>query len=396
MIPFCASSRIRKSDNPTGRDIQIVNQSEVKVDVFWVNPNTRELVKSVDTGIMKGTDSLINSYIGHQFEIHELPRKTSKLCRGENNECRKGTFTVTNNEDQRFTINEDLRITYEDARSRAMDKAKKVSEECPMPESSAGGMPDLDSWAECLQKQINATLDVSREEIQFQASVRKSMGRKLANYACGDEKFPTTISSYNQTLNLGLGNARNPKMKYLFQSETSKVVLLENFVARSQCKWLKESAAKKNSQLDWSAIDDVAIRTVVERIYKALEEVVDYKTESNFLDQQKALSHTYPLFELHDSSATDNGGRTFVAEDDRRHPLMGTFMLFCDVPEKGGAVHFPKAGTHLKPEGGEALLITYLDPNTGERDDDAFTSEFLECPVVEGKRTTLKYHIPHA
>ena len=92
---------------------------------------------------------------------------------------------------------------------------------------------------------------------------------------------------------------------------------------------------------------------------------------------------------------TENGSQSFVAEDDHRHPLMGTVMLFCDVPEKGGAVHFPKAGVHVKPEAGQALLVSYLDPSTGERHDDAFTSEFVECPVAEGKRSTLKYHIPY-
>jgi hypothetical protein len=248
-----------------------------------------------------------------------------------------------------------------------------------------------------LQSQINATLDVHREEIEFQAGIRKNMGRKLAHYACSDEDFPTTSSTFNQTLNLGLGQGRNPKLKYLFQSETSKVVLLESFTARSQCKWLKESAAKNGNRLDWSSVSDVAIRTVVERMYKALEQIADHVVEPDYLDQQRRLSHTHPLFELHESSAGDDAsGQSFVAEEDYRHPLMGTFLLFCDVPEKGGAIHFPKAGVHVKPEAGHALLITYLDPVSGERSDDAYTSEFMECPVVEGKRTSLKYHIPQA
>ena len=123
-ITLCASSRIRKGDNPTARDIHIVNKSDVKVDIFWVNPQTRELVKSIDTGILKGSDSLINSYIGHQFEVHELPRKTTKTCRGENGKCRKTNFVVSNSEDQRVTIENDITITYEDALSRALEKAK--------------------------------------------------------------------------------------------------------------------------------------------------------------------------------------------------------------------------------------------------------------------------------
>lgn len=391
-----ALARIRNGDNPTGRDIHIVNQSDVKVDIFWVNPTTQERVKSVDTGILKGTDSQINSYIGHEFEIVELPKKTTGACMGENEVCRKGRFVVTSNEDQKFMIEKDITVSYEDARSIAMKKAKEVSQQCPMPEApKAGEAPDMDAWAECLQQQINATLDVSREEIDFQAGVRKDMGRKLVDYACSDEEFPASISSFNDTLNLGLGSQRNPKMKYVFQSEDSKVVLIEGFVARSQCKWLKETAAKSKSganQLEWSAISDVAIRTVVERIYKTLDQVLDYTEDAAFLDEQKKKSHAFPLFQV--SSGGSNQKR-FLAEEDKRHPLMGSFMLFCDVPEKGGAIHFPKAGVHIKPEAGQALLISYFDPNADDLvGDKSFTTDYVECPVTEGTSTTLSYHIP--
>jgi hypothetical protein len=401
LVISSVNGRIRKDDNPTGRDIQIVNDSDVKVDIFWINPQTKELVKSLDAGLLKGTDSMVNSYIGHEFEAQEVPRKSTGTCRAENNECMKGHFVVTSNEDQRFTIEKDLSVTYEDARSRAMEKAKKVSEECPMPQTSSGdGLPDLEEWATCLQQRINDTLHGSKEEIEFQADVRKNMGQRLVNFACSDEEFPQSKSTYNQTLNLGLGPQRNPKMKYLFQSETNKVILLENFVARSQCKWLKESAERGGkNRLEWSAIGDVAIRTVVERIYKALDQTLEYSVPKEFLDEQRISSGEHPLFELHSIDSAANGGtdvdtNRFLAENHAGHPLMATLILFCDVPEKGAAIHFPKSGTHVKPEVGHALLISYLDHNTGETGDDAFTSEFVECPVVEGKRTTLKYHIP--
>lgn len=394
ILPACRG-RIRKDDNPTGRDIHIINRSEVKVDIFWVNPSTQERVMSVDTGILRGTESVINSYIGHEFEVIELPKKTTGKCVGENDECRKGSFVVTSNEDQHFIIQKDISISYEDSRSRALEKAKKVAEECPMPQvTGSGELPNMDEWAQCLQQQIDTTLDTSREEIEFQAGVRKDMGRKLVNYACNDEEFPASTSTFNQTLNLGLGRQRNPEMRYLFQSETSKVVLIENFVARSQCKWLKETAAKSGTnKLEWSAIGDVAIRTVVERVYKALDQVLEYKVDGEFLANQMKAKQSHPLFEVQKSSKTANTKR-FLAEQDRRHPLMASFMLFCDVPETGGYIHFPKAGVHVKPEAGQALLVSYTDPDGETSSGDPFTSEHVECPIVEGESTTLSYHIP--
>ena len=397
-----SASRIRNDNNPTGRDIHIVNESDVKVDIFWVHPQTQERVKSVDEGILKSTDSVINSFVGHRFEVVEVARKSTGTCRGEKEECRKTEFVVTSNEDQRFIITSDMTIKYEDARTRAMEKAQKVSEECPMPQvAEDGSMPDLKEWAECLQKGINDTLEDSRQEIEFQASVRKDMGQRLVNYACEDEEFPASISSYNQTLQLGFkGRAqRNPQMQYLFQSESNKVVLIDSLVARSQCKWLEETAKKNsnnNGRIEWSKVDgDVAIRTVVERLYKALEQVLDYTEDEGFLEfhkkQQQESGRDDPLFEL-DVATSDSGGRRFLLEDAER-PLLATFLLFCEVPETGGAIHFPKTGVHVKPKANQALLITYLDPHKEENQDEPFTGEHVQCPVGEGTRKTLSFMV---
>jgi hypothetical protein len=106
--------------------------------------------------------------------------------------------------------------------------------------------------------------------------------------------------------------------------------------------------------------------------------------------------HEFPLFEMDIGEETTTLKR-HLAEEDDRYPLMATFMMFCDVANKGGAVHFPQTGTHVKPKQGQGLLITYIDPNkksAGIVEEDIFTAEVVECPVKEGKRTTIKYQIP--
>ena len=392
-----SAGRIRKDDNPMARDIQILNNADVKVQVFWVNPTSGELVVSVEAGILKGMDTLLNSYIGHTFEVQEVKSKKTNLCRGPEGECRITRFTVTNNEDQKFIIQKDFTVTYEDSRTRALEKAKKVSEECPMPTSEGNDIPDLDAWAECLQQKINQTLDESKQEIEFQASVRKNMGKKLVDYACDDEDFSASVGTYNKTLALGL-KSQNPKMQYLFQSDTTKIILIDGFIARSQCKWLQESAKKSDGKgtLEWSAIQDASIKTIVQRIYSAIDQTIEYFPDRFFLDEMAQRDHEFPLFEMDIGEDTTTLKR-HLAEEDDRHPLMATFMMFCDAADKGGAVHFPQTGTHVKPKQGQGLLITYMDPNkknAGIVEEDIFTAEVVECPVKEGKRTTIKYQIP--
>ena len=93
-------ARARYNSQPNSRNIHVLNRSGVKVDVYWVNIQTGELAESntQGEGIAVGGDSAINSYVGHTFEVQELPSKKTHRCRSS--ECQTAHFTVSSNEDQ--------------------------------------------------------------------------------------------------------------------------------------------------------------------------------------------------------------------------------------------------------------------------------------------------------
>ena len=93
--PVVGTGRRRKNGVVNARHITIHNQSGAKVDVFWIHPETRELGASntEDKGIMYGASTGIASFVTHAFEIQEMAP-----CK--NTRCRKGYFSVSNNEDQ--------------------------------------------------------------------------------------------------------------------------------------------------------------------------------------------------------------------------------------------------------------------------------------------------------
>lgn len=93
-------ARKRKSALGTDRSARVLNESEVKIDVFWIHATTRavESSQTEGKGIFFGSDTGISSYIGHSFEIQELPNEKTKKCVRKT--CRKAYFTVSSNEDQ--------------------------------------------------------------------------------------------------------------------------------------------------------------------------------------------------------------------------------------------------------------------------------------------------------
>lgn len=100
-------ARRRKNGNKLSRDIVVENQSGVKIDFMWINPLTRELAPSNnEDGLVFGAEVGITSYVGHSFEVQEMPvnsnseqkKKNKRRCKF--GKCRKAYFKVNSNEDQ--------------------------------------------------------------------------------------------------------------------------------------------------------------------------------------------------------------------------------------------------------------------------------------------------------
>lgn len=71
--------------------------------------------------------------------------------------------------------------------------------------------------------------------------------------------------------------------------------------------------------------------------------------------------------------------RTYIA-----HLLCSSLHLCSTLPEVGGATNFRNAGVHVKPETGNAIFFSYIDPETKTMDL-GFT-EHSGCPVYEGEK----------
>ena len=57
----------------TERPIKILNESGSKVEIYWIHPNTGALALMSSPNVLNGASFNLNSFIGHEFEIRELP-----------------------------------------------------------------------------------------------------------------------------------------------------------------------------------------------------------------------------------------------------------------------------------------------------------------------------------
>ena len=84
----------------TARSITIMNESGRRVDVHWIHPDTGEMVIQSEGDVLNGASIDLNSYVGHTFQVRELPAKKTGVCGGEGELCRVDHFTVNSNQEQ--------------------------------------------------------------------------------------------------------------------------------------------------------------------------------------------------------------------------------------------------------------------------------------------------------
>ena len=84
----------------TSRHINIQNESGGRVEIYWIHPNTREASLMSNPNVMNGANFPLDSFIGHEFEVRELPSKQTGGYKSEDQECRSTFFAVSGNNDQ--------------------------------------------------------------------------------------------------------------------------------------------------------------------------------------------------------------------------------------------------------------------------------------------------------
>jgi hypothetical protein len=204
------------------RSFSIINESGRRLEVHWIHPDTGEMVLQSTPDILAGANFALNSYVGHSFQIRELPGKKSGVCEGEGQVCRIGMFTVNKNNDQVIVVKEGIEVEHKEEANRKL---------------TSGGDAEsiLDNLAACVKSGIAKEIEKANEEITFQAHVRKNMAGLLENYTCADELLNTTEPR-------DVLQWEGREVKVMIDRPASKIHVVENFITAEECKAVEEAA----------------------------------------------------------------------------------------------------------------------------------------------------------
>lgn len=88
----------------TKRSIQMVNESGSKIQVYWIHPTTREGSLMSTNGVVPGATFPLQTYVGHEFEMREVPSEKTGVCDSPDQTCRSTTFVISENDNQGTSV----------------------------------------------------------------------------------------------------------------------------------------------------------------------------------------------------------------------------------------------------------------------------------------------------
>jgi len=414
----------RRRENPTERNILFVNKSGRRVDVLWINRHTDPVSYRTNSengeGYPYGASQGINSFLSHEFQVREMPSKKTGKCRSD--ECQTAYFQVNEQEGQKITLFQNFTIKHEDARTIARDKASGMLETCQNNLSSERGelspLELVDAMTECMEVQVNRTLDEQEEERVFQSKVRASMAEKLVPYACADVHYNTSQEVMNKTWHFKRNAGRGYKdyqLQIFHDRPSSRIFQIPQFATTAECEALEFFHSSDGAHIPFDTIHDHTkqgkmVQNLADKFYELArasmgwedwefeeqhtihkQELLDIHrdpdgvtvlpvcTEEDLKDHNEGIDAEPPTFcRLPGANHLQVPTKKFTVD---RSNEVASLFLFCGNQRKKvdlGGIHFPNAAVHINPEPNKLVMVVHRSLASPEID--GFTTQYHFCP----------------
>ena len=396
--------------HPLGRRLQIRNEGAEAVAIEWINPLTGEIVPY--GGSQQGEVLSLESYVNHTFRFRSVSHKDEEV---------QYVTVGQEDEEQIFVLKQDLeveRLRATGLRPRDNEDARAMTEKCRQraQQRLAASQDDVEAvtrdLVQCMQGEAARLFEIQNEELAFQRQLRRDVANLGENYTCAD---PNKETSTPKQITTWTYEDRNRTVGILHSRPDSQIHILHDFISPEECAAIQEAAAatlhrgtvadgKGGSKLsenrkawqaglsvkDWQSTTD-PIATVKRRLFAYANHAVGYNM--TIPGQEDIMSIQY-FGEGVDNPTPDRYMPHCDGDCDglphKRGGRVATMVMYCDVPELGGATNFQHANVFVKPLKGAAAFFSYMDPVT-TRHEEGFTTH-SGCPVLEGtKRIAVQW-----
>mmetsp|Transcript_2652 Transcript_2652/g.3626 ORF Transcript_2652/g.3626 Transcript_2652/m.3626 type:complete len:463 (+) Transcript_2652:61-1449(+) len=371
--------------------MKVTNNAGSAIEFFWVNTfegkkkGEETLVPQNKKPLRNSSISTINSYNTHRFRVKFVDKSRTEEVDFVKGPAAEKVIITYDKESKQLKVKQ---ITKFD---EIMENISKGTEKC----SHLRG----DAFSECLSEDVAEEITQLSESKSTMVTYRDLMASRLRNYTCADETMETStpIKTYTKVL-------QNKKyvVDVLLDAPHSKIWLVDDFISPEECEVFFEHGSTRLARATVAGEDGSSEISIHRRANQAS---YDFKLKDH--PEEDPL---WPLFNRVLDMVNYHAGYNLQPEgqeyftiiqynkDDEYTPhcdgscdnneyikagRVATAVLYCQVPEVGGATTFTKADIFVKPRAGMATFFSYKGPDG--RMDDGYT-EHSGCPVIEGEK----------
>jgi len=440
----------RDKNNPSSRGLAIENLSGRKIDMFWVNTfkTPEEFVPQfiedgVTVGCAYGADKSISSYIGHQFEIREVPSKKTGHCVYQ--ECRKVRVRVSDRFDQKVVINRDFSLTIKDNKERAFTKVDDMFTKCQerVNSEAVDTLNSIELITKCMEEEITGKVDFDKQERDFHSMVHRNIATDLIPFECADVNKTLSLAVKNVTWENGDDNNDNKtyNIQILHKLPTSEILVVDDFISKETCNALKayreladygngevvgvpSRAAQEQTKQGMLVLDLFYKMYAImmdrykfwreldfrgDMLFEYVKDMDGFISPSHLCTSQDEVNEVVATMEsgepkkchipggipetVHTKRVVVEEGVT--EEEKKKKRQLAQLFFFCDEPKHHlGGIHFPYAGVHATPKTGRLVVAVHRHDDDRNHKLDGYVDEYHMCPNHEVYVHTIFDHNP--
>jgi len=421
--------------------VEVHNWSDGPIQINWINPSTREA--SYLSDVDEDTYYEINTFAGHEFELREMPDEDTGACGSDDDEtCHIAYLTVSDEEEQQYRVLSKMVVTLhekydpyewlddededvngwkemespslEDCRNLLQERlqlAKEKTANSAEADESAQypRLEAFDAYYACLEAFAAPSLDVIKNEIEFEREIRTKISGRMETITCRDDTVQSSPDVHVRTWN-GSADGVERTIHVKLDRPASRIHVIENFVSQEECDDMEEdamptmgaafvsdgsggieaSAARKARQggidpeFEEDHDEELSAR-VAQRVYAYASHVLN-KTIT-YEGQEQLVSIQYAGRGYDDVEPDQYKAHCDGACDGERYSWgtrAATMLMYCTIPEHGGHTNFQNANVHVKPERGAAVFFSYINTETDMMDKGL--TQHSGCPTFEGEK----------
>lgn len=386
--------------------MKIENNVGQSVDIYWVNTfknDAQNYVLQNQKPLRNGTSTNIFSYDTHSF-IVEFHNPSSTDLSGVHVVFTKGPHDeeiVLDFDPATLKMTATIRTTRHKLEADARGGLDKCKLQVGVNLGAAAHTLSADQMAEltaCMTEYTVSELEKFTDAKQQLRESRDKLSYKLRNYTCADSSVGQSkeINSY-----IFRHKGHESHISTLFEQPAAKIWVAKDFVTPEECKVLVDHGRPRLQRATVAADDGSSVVSENRKAQQAAYMMENPKEDDPLLalyDRVFALANHHAGYNLEWPGQEGftiiqyNPSDQYTPHCDggcdgsmhKKHGRVATAVMYCIVPEEGGATTFTNHDITVIPQVGSAAFFSYKDMKTGRMDEG--DTEHSGCPVIKGEK----------